>query len=313
MVARVLLKARPTPAQLADRLRRPLPEGLELYLDVADISGPDWLERLAAALRDHLVPAEFAWVVEGPLRSLDGAYFDLGREAEADREVMRRIVACARRIGAPAVVIHCIALATSAQELTWENRRRTVDVAERNLTYYAGLCAEKGLVPTIENVPPVARMRESAYTYPLIGMPAADIAYFCDRVPGLRATCDTSHAQLFLNAAQADPTSLPDELAVVARFAHELCAPADLNAYIEEIGARLYEAHISNATGLLGEGMPYDEGVADLDQAVSRLLRWVEYLVTEPLEPFPDRAERMREVARRIIAVRQRVAAGGTS
>ena len=30
---KILLKARPTPEQLADRLREPLPDGLELYLN----------------------------------------------------------------------------------------------------------------------------------------------------------------------------------------------------------------------------------------------------------------------------------------
>jgi hypothetical protein len=37
----ILLKARPTPTQLADRLRKPVPDGLELYLDTADLATPE--------------------------------------------------------------------------------------------------------------------------------------------------------------------------------------------------------------------------------------------------------------------------------
>ena len=48
--ARILLKARPTPAQLRDRLAAPRPEGLELYLDARDLAPDDWLPRLRAIM-----------------------------------------------------------------------------------------------------------------------------------------------------------------------------------------------------------------------------------------------------------------------
>ena len=39
--AKILLKARPTPAQLRDRLAAPRPDRLELYLDARDITDPN--------------------------------------------------------------------------------------------------------------------------------------------------------------------------------------------------------------------------------------------------------------------------------
>lgn len=311
VLPRVLLKARPTSKQLADRLRAPLPEGLELYLDIADISGDDWLESLAARLAGHCVPADFVWIVEGPLRSLDGKYFDLAREAKADHEVMVRLVECAGRIGAPAVVIHCIALARSADELSNTNRKRALARAEATLARYTELCLQRGVVPTIENVPPVARMREARFAHSLIGMSPDDLLYFADRLPGLRLTCDTSHAQLYLNALAAEPSGLPPELAAVVRYVAGSSRARSLLDYVELLGPRILEAHVSNAAGLLDEGLPYDQGDADLDEAVARLLVWADFLVTEPIEPDPNRGERMREVARRIGAVRARAAAGG--
>ena len=157
--SRVLLKARPTEAQLADRLACPSQRGWSCYLDVADIDGDGWLRRIAERVRSHQVPAGFSWVVEGPLRSLDGEYFDLTRDATADREVLRRIVACAVEIGAEAVVIHCIAPTADEGQLDGENRRRALGAAEAMLAQYVDQCRRNEVVPTIENIPPVLRMR----------------------------------------------------------------------------------------------------------------------------------------------------------
>jgi sugar phosphate isomerase/epimerase len=302
----VLLKARPTRAQLADRLRPPVPEGLELYLDAADISGNGWLDKMAALLGEHRVPADFAWVVEGPLRSLDGGYFDLARDADADREVIARVVECAERIGAAAVVIHCIAPVGTPGALTMANRRRAMERAEAMLAHYASVCLARELVPTIENVPPVARMRESAMVHSLIGMAPEDVVHFVDRVPGLRATCDTSHARLFLNALAAEPARQAQELRPVVEFAAGSSAARTLDEYIAQLGRRVYEAHIANAAGLLNEGLPYAEGEVDLDAALASLLQLAEFVVTEPIEPDPNRGDRMRAMAERIAAVRAR-------
>ena len=64
--------------------------------------------------------------------------------------------------------------------------------------------------------------------------------------------------------------------------------------------------HVANATGLLGEGAPYGEGDADLDPVIARLCGLARYIVTETLEPDPDRATLMRDAQARILDVRRR-------
>src|SRR5262249_34900695 len=73
-LARVLLKARPTPTQLADRFAPPWPQGLELYLDRADIATDEECQAVIDRIRAYDLPDDFAFVVEGPIRSLDGEY-----------------------------------------------------------------------------------------------------------------------------------------------------------------------------------------------------------------------------------------------
>src|SRR5205085_8042177 len=83
--AKLLLKARPTPSQLADRLR-PVdgiwPDGLELYLAAADLASEDTVEEIAVRISSAPVPEGFAWLIEGPVDSLDGGDFDVSRESE---------------------------------------------------------------------------------------------------------------------------------------------------------------------------------------------------------------------------------------
>src|SRR5262245_45135485 len=82
-VPRIVLKARPTPIQIADRLRDPAPEGLEIYLDASDIAPDDFLARLLGVLDVPRSPG-FALLVEGPVRSLDGRFFDLTDDSAAN-------------------------------------------------------------------------------------------------------------------------------------------------------------------------------------------------------------------------------------
>jgi hypothetical protein len=224
---------------------------------------------------------------------------------------LRRITTCAERLTARAVVIHCIVPTREPTALNSANREQALAAAGRTLEYYVDLCLAHGLVPTIENLPAVARMRESAFVYSLIGMAAEDLLHYAGLLPGLRLTCDVSHAQLYLNAVAARPDELAPELAAVARFVAEPRAPRSLLEYLARLGSLLYEGHIANAAGLLGEGLAYDAGEADLDAVVAKMLPVAEYLVTEPLEPDPNRGERMREVARRMAAVRRALAEGG--
>jgi hypothetical protein len=307
----LLLKARPTPSQLDDRLRAPLPDGLELYLDTADLADEAAMDGVVANLSAHRLPSDFALLIEGPVRSLDGQFFDLAREAEADREVVRRLALLAGRIGARAVNVHAIAPSADPQRLTQAQRAASLEQALGLARFFADQIAAAGAIPTIENMPPILRMREGGFYYSAIGMPAEDLVWLCERSPGLRTTMDFSHAGLYLTARVF---SVPRSRFHVSRsapgtwnlepgtgvcpelfdFVRELPPVADLPEYAEALGATLLTCHVSNASGILGEGEPFDRGDYDLGGLVAHLEPRVTYFVTETLEADPDRAINMK-------------------
>ena len=300
----LLLKARPTPTQLADRWRAPAPDGLELYLDLADVRGPDWLDRLRHAWEASQPPAAAAVLVEGPIRSLDGRYFDLTRSDRANHELADRLIQAAQVVNARAINIHCVAPSHDPRVVSEAARQATLERALPFVQVFVAACGRAGVLPLIENIPPVGRMREGAFMYSPIGVEAQDLAWLTDAVPGLGITLDTSHAQLAINAASgrvggdATDAALKGICAAYASRPH----PLDLVAYVEQAGPAIVSAHISNARGLLGEGLPYDDGDADLDRAVRALAERAAYLVTEPLEPNPEQADLMRDCWRRMQA-----------
>jgi dTDP-glucose 4,6-dehydratase len=111
-----------------------------------------------------------------------------------------------------------------------------------------------------------------------------DLRAWCERVDGLRVTFDTSHAALFAHFAAAYPSPFglaSDEELGLMRYADELAGLTDV-------------AHVSDAHGLLGEGLPYGAGELDLDPVVRRLGETVPYIVAEINEPDPARSEDMK-------------------
>ncbi len=317
---RVLLKARPTKAQLADRLSEPVPPGLELYLDARDVGDPDRLHRLAERLNDLRPSQSFVYVVEGPLRSLDGAFFDISVDTEAQRECVRRITWLAREIRSEAVLVHAIAPRRLGPHLGEEAHRTAMEASLAFVGHYVDIVQGQGLVPMLENIPPVARQRESAYRCTPVGMRASDLVFFARRFPGLMATLDVSHAQLFLNAVREGrgtgrrgnagmesgerrtESRGRGELAPLMTYLATVDDEPAMEAYVAELEPYLFEAHISNARGILDEGLPYGDGDIDMDALVVRLSRTVRYLVTETIEPDADRGVHMREAQGRMEA-----------
>ncbi|MBX5489981.1 MAG: hypothetical protein IRZ14_02395 [Chloroflexi bacterium] len=297
------MKARPTPAQLADRLRAPLPEGLELYLDGRDIATPADRAALVERIRACALPPGFALVVEGPIRGLDGEYFDLADLRPASFALLEVLAELGAALGAAGLVIHAI---VPRFTLAWDPAARAAILARCGtlLDAYVAAARAHGLVPTLENVPPVLRMREARYLYTPIGMSPEDMVWLLDRTPGLQATLDVSHAQLYINARQAAETAAPEEPAIAALYAYLRHLPpiASMEQFVEALADRLFEVHVSNAAGLLGEGLPYGEGDLDLDPLIVRLARHARFLVTETLEPDHERAVRMREAQARMTA-----------
>ena len=132
MKAKLLLKARPTPTQLADRLRAVdgrYPDGLELYLAAADLASADRVDAIVERVTHADVPQGFVWLIEGPVDSLDGADFDITRLSEADLLVLERLAQLANKIEAKAVNIHVISPSPDLGRLTLDCRAALLERA----------------------------------------------------------------------------------------------------------------------------------------------------------------------------------------
>ncbi|MBV9545391.1 MAG: hypothetical protein JOY61_13560 [Chloroflexi bacterium] len=301
MAAALCLKARPTVCQLADRLRPcdgAWPDGLELYLAAADLHD---LDAVVQRIESTDVPEGFAWLIEGPVDSLDGQDFDITRDSDSDAEVVRRLAQLAHRIRARAVNIHVIAPSPDVGRLTLECREALLRRALPFLRQFVSEVNRAGGVPTVEHMPLVLRMRRSDYAFSPIGMASADLVWLCERVPGLKVLVDTSHAGLYLNARTADADATYAWSQQVLGFVRQLPGePPDVLGYIRNFDGYLENAQISNASGLLGEGLPYAEGDVDLDACVRWLSGNAKHIVTETLEPDNDDAVFMRDALRRM-------------
>src|SRR4029453_16878700 len=97
-------------------------------------------------------------------------------------------------------------------------------------------------------------------------------------------TFDTSHAALFANFAAAYPSL----------FGLASDGELDLLRYTDELLELTDVAHVSDARGLLGEGLPYGTGELDLDPVVRRLGERVPYIVAEINEPDPAHSSDMK-------------------
>jgi len=304
--SKLCLKARPTPTQLADRLR-PVdgawPDGLELYLAAADLQDAETLQAITRRLQAADVPDGFAWLIEGPVDSLDGADFDVTRESPADVQVLERLAELAEAIGARAVNIHLI---SPSSDLARLNPRCRLELLEESLPFletFVRLMHGAGTVPTIENMPPVLRMRRGDFSFTPIGMASADLVFAVEHVAGLKTLGDTSHAGLYLNARHLEPDPAYAWSAPLRHFLDQLPPdPTELTDYFVALPA-LENAQISNASGVLGEGLAYAEGDFELNPTIQWLDRHTRYIVTEPLEADHNDAVTMRDALQRMRAV----------
>jgi hypothetical protein len=276
----------------------PTPDGLELYLDRVDLAGPDWRREIQAQVAEVRPPSDFTWIVEAPIRTLEDRYFDLTADDEDHRETLRRVVAVGHDLGAVAANIHLVAPTLDCQSLSNAERERRLAGAIPLLEYYASLCASHRLIPQVENIPPVGRMRESAYVFSAIGSAARDLIELGNVIPSLRFTVDVSHAALYVNWRAA--TFVADEFAGVNDFHQRVEDVASVADFITRVQDRIVTIHVSNASGLLGEGLLYGDGDEALDVILGPTIGLVPYFVTETLEPDPDRAVGMRDAQERL-------------
>lgn len=302
--ARLCLKARPTPTQLADRLR-PIdglwPDGLELYLAAADLATPAVVDAVVDRLLAADVPSDFVWLIEGPVDSLDGADFDVTRQSEADMLVVERLADLARRINAHAVNIHVISPSPDLSRLTLACRAALLERAVPFLARFVELMQHAGTLPTVENMPPVLRMRRDDFAFTPIGMASEDLRWLVERLPGLRLLPDTSHTGLYLNARRLEPDPAYAWSAALADYLQQLPSEAaDLVGYMQSLQPHVANAQVSNAAGVLGEGLPYAEGDFDLDPAIRWLGQHAQHIVTETIEANNDDAITMRDALKRM-------------
>ena len=276
----VLLKAAPEPDQLADRLEGGPWQGIELGLNTAHVASESALARAIEASRAALNGLDMAVTAEAPLTWPSGSFVSVDRLDEEARTGIARSVQFAAAVGSPVLTLHLFVpqAPDEYQPAVDEN------AIERFLRFYAETCVAGGVTPLIENVPPVLRMRTGGVYLSPVGGHWRDLLHWRERVPELRFTIDTSHAALFRSFAAAYPTlfglASEDEL--------------DLARYVEELGPLAEVAHISDAHGLLGEGLPYGRGELELDPVVRRLAELVPYVVAEIAEPDHRRSEDMK-------------------
>jgi len=281
MTAVPMLKAAPEPDQVADRLSGGDWRGLELCLAPRHVASPEALDAAIAVGREAAAEG-VALTAECPVAWPSGAFVRVDR---LDAEARRGIEASARfaaAIGSPVLTIHLFAPMTPAEY----RAHGALDAAalDAYLRFYAAACAGAGVTPLIENVPPVLRMRTGGVFLSPVGGHWRDLQAWCGRVEGLRVTLDTSHAALFAHFAAAYPSlfglASDDGLA--------------LERYVEELLALTEVAHVSDAHGLLGEGLPYGGGELELDPVVRRLGERVPFIVAEINEPDPARSQDMK-------------------
>lgn len=277
-----LLKAAPEPDQLADRLDGGPWRGIELCLAGAHIADAAALERAVEVAKEALHEG-MAVTAEAPVAWPSGGFVRVDRLDDEARAGIERSADFAAAIGSPVLTIHLFA-PISPEEYRAGEPLDTTEV-ERFLRFYAAACGDRGVTPLIENVPPVLRMRTGGVFLSPIGGHWRDLLAWREAVPELGFTFDTSHAALFRNFAAAYPTLL-------GSTAEE--GELGLDRFVEELGPAADVAHVSDASGLLGEGLPYGHGELDLDPVVARLGQLVQFIVAEINEPDHARSESMK-------------------
>lgn len=280
-VAIPLLKAAPEADQLADRLDGGPWKGLELCLLPGHVSDDESL-RGAIEAAHGLQGLDLSVTAEAPVSWPSSAHVRVDRlDAEA-RECIERSARFAAAVGSPVLTIH---LFTPVDPDRYQaGYRPEVAEVERFLRFYAETCLAHGVKPLIENVPPVLRMRVGGIFLSPIGGHWRDLQGWRARVPELGFTIDLSHAALFRSFAAAYPTI----------FGLDSADELELGRFVDELGADAEVAHVSDAHGLLGEGLPYGAGEIELDPLVRRLGEHVRFIVAEINEPDNSSSREMK-------------------
>lgn len=284
-----LLKAAPEPEQVAERLEGGDWRGMELALMPSHVADDAALDRAIAAVDEGCRGRDVVLTAEAPVSWPSGAHVRVDRLTDEARDGIERSARFAAAIGSPVLTIH-LYIPQTADELR-AAAPVDDDAIHEFFTFYARACAENGVLPLIENVPPVLRMRTGGAFYTPVGGHWRDLQKWRERIPELGFTLDTSHAALFRAFVSAYPSL----------FGLESDEGLELERYVEELGPATQVAHVSNASGVLGEGLPYARGELDLDPIVARLGELVPYIVAEINEPDHRFSPNMKDGYRHIV------------
>jgi len=278
-----LLKAAPEPEQIADRLAGGPWRGLELCLGPSHVSDDAAVGRAIRVCEENLGPLDLAITAEAPVIWPSGAFVRVDRLDDEARAGIERSAEFASAVGSRVLTIHLfIPLDPDAYRAVGPIDETAV---EQFLNFYTEAALSRGVTPLIENVPPVLRMRTGGVFFSQIGGHWRDLHTWRQHVPQLGFTIDTSHAALFHSFARAYPTL----------FGVDSGAELEPERFVEELGPAAEVAHVSDARGLLGEGLPYGTGELELDPMVRRLGELVPYIVAEINEPDPARSADMKK------------------
>jgi len=268
-----LLKAAPERDQIAERLDGGSWRGLELCLAGHHVRDDAALQQAIGASRERLDGSGLAVTAEAPVSWPSGAFVSVDRLDDEARAGIERSAEFAAAVGSPVLTIHLF-VPLDAAEFRSAGPLDDGEI-ERFLRFYADACAAREVKPLIENTPPVLRMRVGGFFLSRIGGHWQDLRRWRERVPELGFTIDTSHAALFRSFAAAYPSP----------FGLASDQGLELGRYVEELGPAAEVAHVSDAFGLLGEGLAYGSGELALDPIVRRLAELVRFVVAEINEP----------------------------
>jgi len=278
-----LLKAAPEPEQIADRLAGGPWRGLELCLGPGHVSDDESVGRAIRVCEERLGVPGLAVTAEAPVSWPSGAFVRVDRLDDEARAGIERSAEFASAVGSPVLTIHLfIPLDPDAFRAAGPVHEAAV---EQFLRFYAEAALSRGVTPLIENVPPVLRMRTGGVFFSQVGGHWRDLQAWRQRIPKLGFTIDISHAALFRSFALAYP----------ALFDADSGEELEPERFVEELGPAAEVAHVSDAHGLLGEGLPYGTGELELDPIVRRLGELVPYIVAEINEPDPARSADMKK------------------
>ena len=269
------LKAAPEAEQLAERLEGGAWRGLEICLAPRHVATDDATAAAVRTVREATAGRSLALTAEAPVAWPSGAFVRVDRLDDEARAGIERSAAFAAGIGSPVLTIHLF-VPLDPEEFRARGPLDEEAVAAF-LTCFAEACRARGVDPLIENVPPVLRMRTGGVYLSPIGGHWRDMAVWAARVPGLGVTLDTSHAALFRHMVAAYPTL----------FDLESADELTLERYVAELAPLTRVAHVSDAHGLLGEGLPFGVGETELEPVVAALGRAADFIVAEVNEPDP--------------------------